>query len=237
MLGFFVLWWDDVECISPNHINAHFSPVDCCNMIQLRQRPRFLCLLVFVFATSSHPGGSGLSVLTLVCSSLSPMNQFPTPTRLINILTTIFMLERWQHVCKSRLFVSLADESISNSVKINILTKIFMLERNERGVPNFSYELAEIFWRFPNEFAMIWTRYRLKIVKVGNWPVQMRNDRQFSRLRHHILGYLPSQFLKFRQVAEGTRDRAEISTRAILESWLIRSRTMEANKFRVGSVH
>ena len=38
---------------------------------------------------------------------------------------------------------------------------------NERGVPNFSYELAEFFWRFPNVFAMIRTRYRLKIVKVG----------------------------------------------------------------------
>ena len=32
---------------------------------------------------------------------------------------------------------------------------------NERGVPNFSYQLAEIFWRFLNEFAMIRTRYRL----------------------------------------------------------------------------
>ena len=39
---------------------------------------------------------------------------------------------------------------------------------NERGVPNFSYELDKKFWRFPNEFAMIRTRYRLKIVKVGN---------------------------------------------------------------------
>jgi hypothetical protein len=39
---------------------------------------------------------------------------------------------------------------------------------NERGVPNFSYELAEIFWRFPNEFTIIRTRYRLKIFKVGN---------------------------------------------------------------------
>ena len=39
---------------------------------------------------------------------------------------------------------------------------------NERGVPNFRYELADFFWRFPNEFAMIRTKYRLKIVKVGN---------------------------------------------------------------------
>ena len=42
------------------------------------------------------------------------------------------------------------------------------LENNERGVPNFSYELAENFWRFPNEFATIRTRYRLKIVQVRN---------------------------------------------------------------------
>ena len=39
---------------------------------------------------------------------------------------------------------------------------------NEWRVPNFSYEQAEFFWRFPNEFAMIQTRYRIKIVKVGN---------------------------------------------------------------------
>ena len=65
---------------------------------------------------------------------------------------------------------------------------------------------------------MIQMRYRLKIVKVGNRPVQMRKDRQYSRLRYHILGYLPSQFLNFRQLAEETRDRAEISTRVILES-------------------
>ena len=108
---------------------------------------------------------------------------------------------------------------------------------NVRGVPSFGYELAKKIWRFPNELAIIRTRYRLKIVKVGNWPVQMRKDRQYSRLRHHILGYLPSQFLNFRQVAEGTRDMAEISTKVILESWLIRSKTMEANQFRVGSVH
>ena len=43
----------------------------------------------------------------------------------------------------------------------------------------------------------------------------MRKYRQYSRLRHHILGYLPSQFLNFRQVAEGIRDRAEIFTRVI----------------------
>jgi hypothetical protein len=47
----------------------------------------------------------------------------------------------------------------------------------------------------------------------------MRKDRQYSRLRHRVLGYLPSQFITFRQVAEGTRDRAEISTRVILKPW------------------
>ena len=39
---------------------------------------------------------------------------------------------------------------------------------NVRGVPSFSYELAEIFWRFPNKFEMFRTRYRLKNGKVGN---------------------------------------------------------------------
>ena len=79
-----------------------------------------------------------------------------------------------------------------------------------RGVPRFSYELAEFFWRFPNEFAMIRMRYRCKIVEVGNRPVRGRIDRQYGRLRHHSLGYLPSQLFNFRQVAEGTRDRAEM---------------------------
>ena len=65
---------------------------------------------------------------------------------------------------------------------------------------------------------MIRMRYQCKIVKVGNRPVQMRKDWQYGRLRQHILGYLPSQFLNFKQVAEGTRDRAEIFTRVILES-------------------
>jgi hypothetical protein len=81
---------------------------------------------------------------------------------------------------------------------------------NVRGVPRFIYELAEIFWRFPNEFAMIRTRYRCKIIKVGNQPVHGRIDRQYGRLRHHNLGYLPSQFFDFRQVAEGTRNRAKM---------------------------
>ena len=43
-----------------------------------------------------------------------------------------------------------------------------LIVTNEHGVLNFGYELAENFWRFPNEFAMIRTRYRLKIVKVRN---------------------------------------------------------------------
>jgi hypothetical protein len=62
-----------------------------------------------------------------------------------------------------------------------------------------------MFWRFPNEFAMIRMRYRCKIVEVGNQPVEGRIDRQYGRLRHHSLGYLPSQFFDFRQVAEVTR--------------------------------
>jgi hypothetical protein len=81
---------------------------------------------------------------------------------------------------------------------------------NVRGVLRFSYKLAEFFWRFPSEFAMIRMRYRCRIVEVGNQPVQGRRDRQYGRLRHHSLGYLPSQFFDFRQVAEGTRNRAEM---------------------------
>ena len=57
---------------------------------------------------------------------------------------------------------------------------------------------------------MIQMRYRCKIVEVGNQPVQERIDRQYGRLRHHSLGYLPSQCFNFKQVAEGTRDRAEM---------------------------
>ena len=65
---------------------------------------------------------------------------------------------------------------------------------NVRGVPRISYELAKKIWRFPNEFAMIRMRYRCKIVEVRNQLVQGRIDRQYGRLRHHNLGYLPSQF-------------------------------------------
>ena len=85
----------------------------------------------------------------------------------------------------------------------------YVLTRNVRGVPRFSYELANFFWRFPNEFAMIRMRYRCKIVEVGNRPVRGRIDRQYGRLRHHSLVYLSSQF-NFRQVAKGTRDRVEM---------------------------
>ena len=86
----------------------------------------------------------------------------------------------------------------------------YVLTCNVRGVPRFSYELAKFFWRFPNEFAMIRMRYRCKIVEVGNRPVRGRIDRQYGRLRHHSLVYLPSQFFNFRQVAKGTRDRVEM---------------------------
>jgi hypothetical protein len=81
---------------------------------------------------------------------------------------------------------------------------------NVRGVLRFSYELAEVFWRFPDEFAMIRMTYRCKIVEVGNQPVEGRIDRQYGRLRHHSLGYLPSHFFDFRQVVEGTRNRKEM---------------------------
>ena len=57
---------------------------------------------------------------------------------------------------------------------------------------------------------MIRMRYRYKIFEVGNQPVQGRIDRQYGRLGHHSLGYLLSQFFDFRQVAEGTRNRAEM---------------------------
>jgi hypothetical protein len=60
------------------------------------------------------------------------------------------------------------------------------------GVQRFRYELPKFFWRFLNEFAMIWMRYQWKILEIGNQPVQGRIDRQYGRLRHHSLGYLPS---------------------------------------------
>ena len=63
---------------------------------------------------------------------------------------------------------------------------------NVRGVPRFGYKLAEVLWRFPNEFAMIRMTYRCKIVEVGNQPVEWRIDRQYGRLKNHSLGYLPS---------------------------------------------
>ena len=81
---------------------------------------------------------------------------------------------------------------------------------NVRGVPRFSYKLAEIFWRVPKECAMIRMTYRCKIVEVGNQLVQGRIGRQYGWLRHHSLGYLLSQLFNFRQVAEGTRDRAKM---------------------------
>jgi hypothetical protein len=67
-----------------------------------------------------------------------------------------------------------------------------------------------------------------KIIEVRNQPVQGRKGRQYGWLRHHSSGFLPSQFFHFRQVAEGTRNRADV-TRVILEPWLIRSKIMEAN--------
>ena len=57
---------------------------------------------------------------------------------------------------------------------------------------------------------MIRMRYRCKIVEVGNQPLQGRIDWQYGRLRHHNLGYKLSQFFDLRQVAEGTRNRAEM---------------------------
>jgi hypothetical protein len=54
---------------------------------------------------------------------------------------------------------------------------------------------------------MIWMRYGCKIVEVGNQLAEGRIDWQYGRLRHHSLGYLPSLFFDFRQVAEGTRSR------------------------------
>ena len=57
---------------------------------------------------------------------------------------------------------------------------------------------------------MIQMRYRCKIVEVENQPVRGRIDWQYGRLRHHSLGNLPSQLFSSRQVAEGTRDRAEL---------------------------
>ena len=65
---------------------------------------------------------------------------------------------------------------------------------------------------------MIWMRYQCEIVKVRNRLFQMRKDRQYGRLRQRSLGYIPSQFFNFRQIAEGTRNRAIFFTKVILES-------------------
>ena len=69
----------------------------------------------------------------------------------------------WVRVCMSQ--VHLMGGTIPEKVSDSILG---FSPTNERGVPNFSYKLAEIFWTFPNEFTMIRRRYRLKIVKVRN---------------------------------------------------------------------
>jgi hypothetical protein len=61
-------WPHDVNCISPNQINAHFSPVDCCNIEPTTQL--ISCLFVFVFATSNHSGGSWLNL----CNSRSSLS-------------------------------------------------------------------------------------------------------------------------------------------------------------------
>ena len=88
---------------------------------------------------------------------------------------------------------------------------------NVRGVRRFSYELANFFWRYLKEFAIIGMRYQCKIVEVGNQLVQGRIDRQNGQLRHHGLGYLPRVIVS-RQVVEWTRDRVENFTRISLES-------------------
>ena len=66
---------------------------------------------------------------------------------------------------------------------------------NVQGVPRFSYELSDFFWRFPNEFAVIQMRYQCKSVEVGNRLVQGRIDRQYGRLRHHSLGIYRAIYL------------------------------------------
>ena len=60
---------------------------------------------------------------------------------------------------------------------------------------------------------MIWMGYQCKTVEAGSQPVRGRIDRQYGRLRHHSLRYLPSHFFNFsilRQVAEEPRDRVEM---------------------------
>ena len=82
---------------------------------------------------------------------------------------------------------------------------------NVRGVPRFSYELADFFWKFPNEFTMIRMRYRCKIIEDGNQPVQGRIDWQYGiKVQDFYRVNFYQIIVHFRQVAEGTRDRAEM---------------------------
>jgi len=66
---------------------------------------------------------------------------------------------------------------------------------------------------------MIAMRYRCKIVEVGNLLVQRKIHWQYNELRHYSFKrYLPRIFFYGRQVAKGTRDRAEKITGVILDS-------------------
>ena len=101
---------------------------------------------------------------------------------------------------------------------------------NVQGVLRLSYELANFFSRFPNEFEMIGMKYRCKIDEVRNQLVHGRIDRQYGWLRHHSLGYLPRVSFYFKQVAEGLGIGRKIllgNTRAI------RLKILEANLWLV----
>lgn len=71
------------NCISPDWINAHFSPVDCCNINS--NDPDFVSVCVCFATSNQYSGGSGL------------INQLSFVS--VAHILPIFMLKRWQNVC------------------------------------------------------------------------------------------------------------------------------------------
>ena len=104
----------------------------------------------------------------------------------------------WRHYqCFKIIFLTMVKAKKRTCPRWLLFDRVGHNQPNVQGVPRFSYELAGVFWRFPNEFAMIRMRYQCKIVEVRNRPVQGRIGWQYGWWRHHSLGYLPSPIFKF----------------------------------------
>jgi len=73
---------------------------------------------------------------------------------------------------------------------------------NQRGVPTFSYELADFFLRFPNELQMFRMRLRMEKKIFGNGLGSKIKSRHFRHLLLEYVGKLPIKKPFFQRVAD-----------------------------------